>query len=134
MTSGEVKDHDDRDGAQRLGKTRQIHFVRLLQAAFVHVRQSVDHLIEIDAHADGEHPTVVAAHETVGNAYDHHDDAGDDTIDLVIGKSISLGKIGHLKRSHAVIAHEHEDEARDEGHGEHACLLCAHKLCDNDRE
>ena len=46
----------------------QVELVGLLQAAFVHVGDAVDHLVEVDAQADRRHMRVIAAGAAVEQA------------------------------------------------------------------
>ena len=51
-----------------MAHSSQVEFVGLLQAAFVHVGDAVDDLIQVDAQADRRHLRVIAAGAAIHEA------------------------------------------------------------------
>ena len=112
----------------------QVEFIGLLQAALVHVRYAVDHLIQVDAQADRCHLRVVAAVTAVCKAAGQRECSAKPAVELVGGKGRLLVDVRDLKIAHAVVARDHDERAGDKRNGELAGFLGAHELRGHDGE
>ena len=106
----------------------------LLQAAFVHVGDAVDDLIQVDAQADRGHLCIVAAGAAVYQAACQRERSTEPAVELVGGEGRLFVDIRDLEIAHAVVARDHDERAGDKGDGELAGFFGAHELRRHDGE
>ena len=75
---------------------------------------------------------VVAAHGAIRGAYHDGKQARDNAAYLVFRECIGFRNVADLVRSNAEMRHNQKQHCNNVGHGEHAGLLGAGKLCDDD--
>ena len=88
-----VEEAGGKNRAGSIYKGRVKNILPGMQAAFVDIGQAVDHLVEVDAHADGEHVVVVTAEGAVAHADEQHERARDDAVDLVVREAMLLVQV-----------------------------------------
>ena len=74
---------DDRDRPECLADAGEVELVRLLQPSFVHIGESVNDLVDIDADGEHEHGGIVSTNGAVQQARSKRQQGGEPALRLI---------------------------------------------------